>query len=83
MPDKLLVEVEMVEGKAENAIFGLLNLANRLVESPQFMELREWKEYDGDEYRLKWRFTDGSYEEVCKERVDCQSPFIQQGGQRR
>jgi hypothetical protein len=80
MADKLLLEVEMLGGKSEDAVFALLNLANRLAESPtiHIKDRREWEEYECGDYRLRWRFTDGSYDEVCKRQADCQSPFIRQ-----
>lgn len=60
MSDKLLVEVEMTNGEAVEAVRALVFLANELIEySP--LEVRqpiEWKQKDGDAYRLKWRFSE-------------------------
>ena len=60
MADKLLVEVEMVHGDAEEAVRALVFLANELIEySPiEITEPVEWKQKAGDAYRLKWRFAE-------------------------
>ena len=60
MSDKLLVEVEMANGDAEEAVRALVFLANELIEySPlEITEPIEWKQKAGDAYRLKWRFAE-------------------------
>jgi hypothetical protein len=61
MADKLLVEVEMCRnGHAGEAIRALVFLANELIEySPvEITEPIEWRQKAGDDYRLKWRFSE-------------------------
>jgi hypothetical protein len=60
MSDKLLIEVEMANGDAEEAVRALVFLANELIEySPlEIREPIEWKQKAGDYYRLKWRFSE-------------------------
>jgi hypothetical protein len=69
MVNKLLIEVELLNGKAEDAIFALLYLANNLAESPSIPPIGasgralRWEEYVYDSYRLKWRFVE---EKQCR-----------------
>jgi hypothetical protein len=60
MADKLLIEVEMLNERADDAVFALLYLANSLAESPtiHIKNEHEWEEHIYDSYRLKWRFAD-------------------------
>jgi hypothetical protein len=61
MADKLLVEVEMNRnGYAGEAVHALVFLANELIEySPiEITEPIEWRQKTGDDYRVKWRFSE-------------------------
>jgi hypothetical protein len=60
MADKLLVEVEMNKGEAEEAVRALVYLANELIEycPIEISEPVVWREKTSDDYRMKWRFTE-------------------------
>jgi hypothetical protein len=60
MADKLLVEVEMIRGDAEEAVRALVYLANELIEycPIEISEPVVWREKSSDDYRMKWRFAE-------------------------
>lgn len=60
MADKLLVEIDLRNSSADDAIRALLFLANSLVESPT-VEIAEpiyWNERQSENYQVKWRFSE-------------------------
>jgi hypothetical protein len=60
MADKLLIEVEMAKGDAEEAVRALVYLANELIEycPIEISEPVVWREKISDDYRMKWRFAE-------------------------
>ncbi len=60
MSDKLLIEIEMCNGEAINAVPALIFLAHELTEGGT-IEINDpvsWKERAGTDYEVKWRFAE-------------------------
>jgi len=62
MADKLLVEIELLNDRAEDAVFALVYLANQLAGSPvvQIGDDDHWEEEIYEQYKIKWRFAEDS-----------------------
>lgn len=60
MADKLLIEIDMVNGDAADAVRALVYLANEIVESStiEITDVPQWRERANDAYQLKWRFAE-------------------------
>jgi hypothetical protein len=60
MADKLLIEIDMVNGDAEDAVRALVFLANEIVESStiEITDVPQWRERANAAYQLKWRFAE-------------------------
>jgi hypothetical protein len=60
MADKLLIEIDMVNGDAADAVRALVFLANEIVESStiEITDVPQWRERANDAYQLKWRFAE-------------------------
>jgi hypothetical protein len=60
MAEKLLVEVDMVNGEAEDAVRALVFLANEIVESStiEITDTPQWRERTNSVYQVKWRFAE-------------------------
>lgn len=60
MADKLLVEVDMVNGDTEDAVRALVFLANEIVESStiEITDTPKWRERTNSVYQMKWRFAE-------------------------
>lgn len=60
MADKLLVEVEIIDNRLEDAVPALVYLANELTEN-EIIEIATppaWREKDARGYALKWRWSE-------------------------
>ncbi len=67
MADKLLVEIDLINGEANNAIPALVFLANQIYEAGVFEvgPRAIWKEKDEFDYQMKWRLSeDGEFVET-------------------
>lgn len=60
MTEKLLIEIDIVNGDAGDAIRALVFLANEIVESStiEITDSPKWNEKASDLYLLKWRFAE-------------------------
>lgn len=60
MSDKLLIEIDMVNGDASDAVRALVFLANEIVESStiEITDTLKWRERASDAYQVKWRFAE-------------------------
>jgi hypothetical protein len=60
MADRLLVEIEMLNDEADDAVFALIYLANSLAVSPtiDIRDDHDWQEHLYDTYKIKWRFAE-------------------------
>jgi hypothetical protein len=63
MSDKLLVEIDMVNGDAADAVRALVFLANEIVECStiEITDVPEWRERANGDYQLKWRFAEDAF----------------------
>lgn len=60
MADKLLIEIEIIDQRLEDAVPALVYLANELTEN-EVIELTSppaWRQKGGSGYDLKWRWSD-------------------------
>ena len=55
-----LVEIDIVNGNATDAVRALVFLANEIVESStiEITDVPQWRERVNDAYQLKWRFAE-------------------------
>jgi hypothetical protein len=60
MSDKLLVEIDIANGDAADAVRALVFLANEIVECPtiEITDAPRWRERANDAYQMKWRFAE-------------------------
>ena len=60
MADKLLVEIDIVNGDASDAVRALVFLANEIVECStiEITDVPQWRERASDAYQLRWRFAE-------------------------
>lgn len=60
MSDKLLIEIDLHNGQANDAVRALVFLANELVESStiEISEPVNWNERSNNDYQVKWRFSE-------------------------
>lgn len=60
MADKLLVEIDLHNGSADDAIRALVYLANELVECPtiEISTPARWNERSNNTYQVKWRYAE-------------------------
>lgn len=56
MATKLLLEIDLLTDKAEDAIGALVFLANELIRNPIVQVRDDWENETGDAYLLRWRF---------------------------
>lgn len=63
MSDKLLIEIDMVNGDAADAVRALVFLANEIVECPtiEITDVPHWRERVNEAYQLKWRFAEDAF----------------------
>jgi hypothetical protein len=63
MSDKLLIEIDMVNGDASDAVRALVFLANEIVESStiEITDTPQWRERASDAYQVKWRFAEDAF----------------------
>lgn len=63
MSDKLLIEIDMVNGEAADAVRALVFLANEIVESStiEITDAPQWRERASDAYQMKWRFAEDAF----------------------
>jgi hypothetical protein len=54
LSDRLIVEIDVLDDRAEDAVFALLHLANEIAASPM-VHIRDY-EYEG--YRLRWKWVE-------------------------
>jgi len=77
MSDKLLVEIDLLNNRIEDALPGLVFLTNELYEAGLFEvgARSNWEEKEGFDYKMKWRCTE---EDEFVETIPVEDDFLLQ-----